>query len=524
MKGQTTADDDSELTEINPADVNVDDRLSTRMSRRQMMITTGAVAGTVALGAGAGSVAASETVDFSSDLAHDSLRSGEMTVAETTDEMAQLEWINDNGDVVSLNDDGIVLESVGDDEPNNPVGIQADLFESEEYTEFPRGETVENADGEEEDVHWYQTGHWDDADAILDQDGKTLTVSGSPADGTEVSALFDQFSIDSGVRRKRLQAVLDVETLGASATVEFRVGSSDSTQNDLVAVIDPAGDPDAEHVLTTSEGASQVAQVPIAELGDLDDIESLEIAVLDDTATVTLLGFNLQKEEDWEFGSREYENADGDLTTEIVTEPSGRVWVQDLGGISLPYDRVRDVSYKVEQRASELPASATYIREEETERHDRDTILEIAHVYEWPTGYDLSSSIDSWSDEQTLSSSRYMTVEFAEGVPSIESMEDVDDIEEWTSRTGRYDELDGHVDITQTVDAGQRDVLRYELNLDSEDVDAMITTASSGVGGAGAASGGGGIFSMARTVFAGLFVGLAARFAWARRKASSKIN
>ena len=539
MTGIKTTDDRSEdaQSDLEPADIAMDDRLETRMSRRQMMMTTGAAAGAIAVGAGAAAAQSSRTVDWSYDYAHDPAIAGSTTVAEHQSDMVEMEYINDNGEQAHLNDEGVVLaEREDEDTPHNPVQLEADQIQSEEYTAFPRGEMYDSdGDGdEEEDVRAIDATHWttdasgstgsiDVADA--DDDALSVSVSGQ-ADGDIATARFSDFSIDSGMSRKFLQSVFDVTSLQSGATVEVRLEDSNATT--VVATVDPSGDTSNVGTIATATGTGKVAQERVGELESdqgvtLEDIVAVEIAFLDSDAGLTIHGINLEKESQWSFGTREFINSDDELDDETVREPSGAFSITTLESLGDDFSDalIYSVGYEVEQRVSELPASATMIRDETTDRHHREYLLEVVHEFEFPTGYDLSSNLEAFEDVVQLGTSRYVSVEVATG----EDIEDWDDVENvtWTDRTSRYDSVDKDVTLLSTVSPGEKAYVKYELNLSEETLNAY-TTSTSGSGGAAATAGDGGSWFGLSTIIGGALTGLAGYLYWARRKASNAVG
>lgn len=532
---QPKGNDGSESHEINPADVDVDDTLSTRMSRRQMMITTGAAAGAIAMGAGTAAAQSGETVDFSYEYVQNPHIAGESTVAEHTSSMTELQWINDNGEEAHLNDEGVVLADREDENTiHNPVTLRADRLQTEEYTAFPRGETYDD-DGDsstdEADIRAVDATHWstDSSGSTgsitlenADEDALSVSTTGQ-ASGDVATARFSDFSIDSGTSRKFLQAVLDVVTVESGATVEFRV--EDSNGSVVTASVDPSGDTSNVGTIATATGSGKVAQERVGELEEeqsstLADIVALEIAFLDANADLTIHGLNLEKESRWSFGSQEFKNSDDEIETETVREPNGEFSITSLStlGDDFADATIYDVTYDVEQQASELPLDATMVRREETDRYDRPVLLDVVHTFEWPTGYDITSDLQALEDVIQLGSSRYLGVEVATGT-EIEDWEDVDDNVTWTDRTSLYSgNVESDVELLANVSPGEKVHVHYELNLDEQTADSY-TMAS---GGAAGGTGGGG-FGVA-TIIGGLLAGLGGWWLWARRQASKATN
>ena len=515
----------------------------TTLSRRRFMATTAAV-GAAAVAGGAG-VAAAEgglTLDEGSEKVNDPYITGTETIAEHQGDMSQLEYVADDGEVASLKDDGIVMArrpETDSDVPvaHNPVTFSAANIESEEYTAFPRGATYDDdadADTDEVDVSALEATHWTTANAssgsisVTESDGALSVSASAMAGGETVTARFDlssvaseDVSITDGVPRKWLQVVMDVDALPAGSSVVF--GIEDSTGTKATAAVDPSGDESNVDDLATATGTSLVREARVGELEDaqsvdLEDITVLEIAIKEADAGITLHGLNLERESRWTFGTVESVNSDDELEENDVEEPSGSVSItslKSLDGTPFASATIRDLKLDVEQRASELPSGQTLARTEPADAYDRDKILEVVRVFEWPTAYDLSSALDKVLDEVALPASRHLTVEIASGTGEVEDWDDVDAVSSWTSKTSSYDAaIETDVELSTTPTVGDRVVVRYELLVDDNELEAMTTSASALA--AGAVGGGGGWFGSIRSVIMAVVVGVAGYIGWTK--------
>lgn len=517
---------------------NGDELIETTFSRRRFMATTAATATAVAVG-GTGIAAAEGGIrlDEGSEKVNDPYITASVTIAEHTGAMGQLEYVADDGETASLADDGIVMARRPESDTDvpvahNPVTFAASSIESEEFAAFPRGATYDDdadADTAEVDVSALDASLWTTTDATngtisVSEDDDALAISASGmASGETVTARFDlstvassDATISDGVPRKWLQTVMDVTALPAGSTVEFRIEDSSGTQ--AVASVDPSGDTSTVDVLAAATGSSLVREARIGELEsaqgvDLEDVQVLEVAISEADAAVTLHGLNLERESRWTFGKAERVNSDDELEENDVEEPSGSFSItslESLDGTPFSSATIRGLVLDVEQRASELPTSATLARSSDAESYDRDKRLEVVRVFEWPTAYDLSSSLDTVLDEVALPSSRHLAVEVASAtVSELNDWDDVDAVSSWTSKTSAYDAaIETEVELSSTPTVGDRIAVRYEVLVDDNELDDM--TRSSAFGAAAVGGGGGGLFGSARGLFTALAVGVAA--------------
>lgn len=526
---------------------SVESQDNNQMTRRRMMQTTGAVAAVAVVGTGTAAAQSTtgdvdgDRVDFSSNYVQAPYINASLAVDLTDEGMAELDYVADDGNVRSLSDDGIVLARRPDeDTPHNPVSLMAsgfvqtteegDVEALDEFAAFPRGASYDDdadADTAEVDVSALDAEHW-----TVDNSGSTgtLTVSDdgravrfavdAQASGDVATATFDlstvaseDATIESGVARKFLQLVADVDTLPAGATVEVRLGSS--TGQTVTASIGSSVDTSTEAGLLDSTGPSQVAQARVGELGTLDDIQTVEVAVLDAAADVALHALNVERESLWTFGQAEQLDEDSEVETVDVESPSGEFGVVSLASLSEPFASaaIRNIGYDVELAASALPAESIMARVVETPDtfslpYEMETFVE----FEFPTAYSLQDvTAENVADEVKLPSSRYQGVQVATGV---EEAEDWDDVEgySYTSRGDRYSSVDETVELLSTVAAADRTVVRSRILLDEDEVGDATDGSSGAAAAVGAAGGsGGGAFSWV-TVLVAAFAGFVGVF------------
>ncbi|WP_336331126.1 hypothetical protein [Haloarcula sp. CGMCC 1.2071] len=510
---------------------------------------TGAAVATIATaGAATGGAAGAATwegsINWASEYVDDPYINGSVTVETHEQDHAELDYVNDSGETVSLTDHGIVLASAPDSESaHNPVSLAAKDIRSPEFTAFPRGlqwdsDSDGDIDSEDDEVsaldatHWSTTGATNGSISVTDGDSDSLVIeTSSVASGETVSASIDLSSVASedatitdGIARKYLQTVMDVDSLPSGSTVEFAIIASDGTE--VTAHVSPDADTSTVAGLADATGTSLVREARTGELEsaqgvDLPDIQSVEVRVKEDSAGITLHGLNVERESEWEFGVEEYVDSDSNIDTREVTEPSGSFAITSLDSLEAPFDSavIDGVSYDVEMRASMLPEEQVHARVTDApSTYDRGKVLEVVPEFEWPTAYALSTvSAENMEDEVSVASSRYLTVEVATAVSDIDPSDDnstvweqVDNIS-WTDRSGSMGSVGSTTELLSSVAASDRSVTHIETNLSESEVEAATSTGS---GAAVAASGGSGGFGGLMTLVTGLLGGLAV---WKRK-------
>lgn len=509
---------DGSSTESADGDVS----LGKPVTRRRAIQIGGAALATAAT---AGSASAQENtneatdvmIDFSADLAHDPWIPGSITVVEHKSGMGDLGFTNDNGEQVSLNDHGYVLASDRSDSDTptavNPITLQAANIQADEFTDFPRGVT----DADDDPVSATDAANW-----ALDESGTagTLTVENADRDSLRVAATgqtsgdvatarFTDFDVTSGIARKFLQVVQNVDVL--DGVVEFRVESS--AGNTLVARNDAAGDVATEAVLTATTGASQVGQARLGELGSLDDITAIEIAIVDGDGDVTIHGLNVERESAWTFGSQEFVNADDEVETRTVENPSGEFSITSLSTLPSEFSEavINNKMIDFEIRASELPTAQIWAREKDTpDTYNYAKELDMFVQFEGVTAYDLTNqTFGSLFDVVEFPPGRYRALQAATGFDAVESWEDIEAIS-WTDRSGEPSTDGEQIEMLSNLSAA--DVTGWRARIEMSE-DRLATLTSTGGGGAAVGvSGSGDGFDYLTTVVFGTVAGLGVLF------------
>lgn len=484
------------------------DRMRAQMGRRRFMAATAGTAAAVVAGSGVAAAASASEINFSSDVVQSPRVEFDVTVGENTGDMSSaLEYINDSGEAVSLADDGASLRERPDpDTVHNPVTLRADKFAAYEYREFPRGETYD-ADGDGEansDLNAVDASHWttdatgtagtltlETVEGANGEDALRFTASGQ-ASGDVAKATFSDVEITSGVDRKYLQLVSNVDQLASGAVVYVRVRDSAGTV--IEAVIDSSADSTAVGTIATATGSGQVYQTQLGEFAtSLSDIVELELAIADADADVTLPAINLDRESRWEYGTREYLNADDEIETETVVEPSGEFSITELASLPAVFldGGIMDVASAVTFRTADLPSDMRRARWGDADPYDFPHRLETLVGVEPPTAYDLSYANGRAVDEVLFPDTRYNEVGFVRAT-ELPTWEDVDDDKvSFTDRTSQIESgsIGSDVELTASVASDEVWVGYNDVLLD--DGQRETATSSSGGGAVGPQKSGG---------------------------------
>jgi hypothetical protein len=506
------------------------ERMQAHMGRRRFMQATAATATAAALGGVAS--AQSQEVNFGSDVVQSPIVDKVVTIEEHTADMTSaLEYINDSGDLVSLADYGArVAENDEEGTAHNPVTLRADKFASSEYSEFPRGETYTDGDGNEQDLSALDAQHWT-TDASGSAGSLTFeTVSGPNGEdalhiattgqtsGDVAKATLTDVEITSGIERKFLQFVGSIDVLESGAVVYVRV--RDSSSNVIEAKIDGSGDATAVDVIATGTGSGQVYQSQLGEHSTtLNDIVEIELAVAEANADVTIAGLNLDRESEWTYGKREFVNSDDEVETETVSEPSGEYSITSLSTLGELFrdGAIMDVMVSAEFLASELPVADRRSRWADASVYDYANRLQTLIGFELPTAYALSYGSGAANDDVLLPDQRYNEVGFSRE-SELPTWTDVDDDNvSWTDRTSQYESTDigETVEITPSVSTGEVLVVYTDVFL-SDDQRATATSFGGGGGGAVMTGAGGGFFGSAMSVVMTVATALGAYLSYAK--------
>lgn len=528
--------------------------LDQNVTRRRALQLTGAAIATAAASGTATAATEGEDVDvdFASNYTNVPWIPATFTVEDVLEGHGTLDYVDDNGNKANLGDEGARLARQPDNEdtPHNPVSLQASALHAlndngnrephAEYGAFPRGTTYDDDNDtstDEVDVTALEASHWTLTNAtngsisVSNGANGTLDVSTSAvASGETVTATFDlstvgssDATINSGMSRKFLQTVLDIDSLPSGVIVEFALIASDA--GEVVATLDPAGDSSTTKVLSSVTGDSQVGEARVGELEDgqavtLADIQKVEMRVKETDAAFQVHGLNVERESEWAFGTQEYQTTDSDgntvVETQDVTAPTGTFSILDLETLdSTPFANaaIASVDYDAEMNASELASDSTMARVVDTpDTYDYPKELEVVTTFQGPTAYSLSVTFENMLDEVELPGSRYLGVEVSTASAEFDDWDGVEN-ESWTDRTSNYGSPGSQVELYASVAASDITHARYRVQLTEEEV--KDATKSGAVGAVAVSDGGGGgIGNLGLTAILSAF---AAGIAWFRK-------
>jgi hypothetical protein len=465
--------------------------------------------------AGLGTVTAQGAdLNFGTDMTPDPRIRGLVTVAEVGPNMAQLEYINDGGDVESLEDYGGMLAADDDDNAAyNPVKLEAGAggIAADTYGAFPRDEQYdESGDGNADtDVSALDATHWstDESNtagtislAHAESQGgvDALRVStSSQTSGDTAVATFDDSSLSlaDNIDQREIQIGVDVDSLESATVVEFVL--EDGSGNTVTVSIDDGLTLSDVDVVADATGPAYVYQASIGDVNadTLNGIEKFKIQVTDGNADVSLFWVDVERTEKLSLGTEEYENADGDYETQELNEPQGAYTIQELGSLDEAFSSatIYDVQYDAQFRASAAPGSWIDYTFESAGRYDQDHKFRAVFNLDLPTSFDLTWSLDDMVVAQSHGSNRYLTVETA-SESEQQTLEDTadDSSTSWTSRTSRFDgQIGATVTLSGAPSASAVEAVYYNV-LVNEGERSEIETASDTESAGGGPTGGGG--------------------------------
>lgn len=494
------------------------------MNRRRFLAAAGAAG--VALAAGPGTASASDhALNYSSGLVPDPWIESDVTVAEhdRSEMTSETEFINDAGEFDDLAEQGARLQPRPDTTTTtawNPVTLRADKFAAEEYYKFPRGETYDkDGDGDANtDLDVLDVTHW-----TTDTSGTAGTLTfedvNSPAgtkaihattssqvSGDVAVARFSDFSIADGELRKHFQLGVTVDALPAGSTVTFRV--EDSTGATVDMVIDPSADGSLASTIATSTVTGLVYQPQLGDLtSSLDTIEAIEIRIADENPDLTVWALNCERSSRWDYGTREFVNADDEIETETVYEPSGTFSITSADTLGTMFDNATVHDLQAALRFDTSGVDDRSMVEYEFVDLDHPSYPRQFNMVvnrELETAYDLDYANTSLRDETVHWPEQYQVLDVSTGETETATLEDVDDLT-MSDKTSLIDSRDQEIELATTVTDGEVEVLYYEVRVDESAESDMVVQGASGP----ASQGGGGFWSSTRGMLTGIVAGIA---------------
>lgn len=509
-----TADSDQEVDvaadvddELTPATDRIERMQGQMVGRRRFMQATAATGAIVATGGVAAAQEEEEAFNPASEYAPPLRSNDTITFAEHDRTVADSPFyhVDDSGEEDDLSNYGANVapredadEDVEGPIPHNPISLAADQITADAYEVFPRGETKEDADGNEVDVSALQSEEWSLSSNVTGADKESAAngpgVEFSVPDGTTgpETATFSGFDpIDSGVARRRLFAVVNATHVQTGATVELRV-------------IDASG---RNKGVEITQGDSQVIQERIGDLAssgdDFGQIEQVEVNVSGGGATLHFVGLDIERESDVHFGKKEqYKTADeNELETVEVTAPAGSFSVTDLSTMHDVFSKatIADLQVETQFHIEDLPSEYIDVEydAEAAEPYSEDFVETLVVNVELPNPFDVKYNQPDLVDTVVLPSERYVSVRTAsdDEKVTIAEIEDDETSYSWTDRSSRYDgtSMDSDVTVESELAVGQFNGIEFERRVRTSERDDLMSGSAS-VGGPVDTRGGGGFF------------------------------
>lgn len=403
---------------------------------------------------------------------------------EWSDDLA---YENDNGEKATLN-------AAVNDSYDNPYWYTASDVNATDFDAFPHDKS---------DVSALDAGEWTTSGATVSNvetgpgvDAVNFATSGSLTSGGSESATFSNFSVTSDESKRTLQLVLDVVSIDSGASLEVRIVDEDGDYK--MAEINTSRS-SGEDYIASATGEGIVYQAQLGKLdtmgsgdGTFDNIQKVELVAQDADVEVNIAGLNVEKMGMWDFGDTRMDT-DGDdeleSTSVMENKDGGAIMVESLDTLGDTFSQayINDLTIAVDFRASDLEDEDVMLETEMTDAYPGYAgTATIYYRLSLPAQYDLSYSDATLTDEQSVTSDRVMSVEYAEGTADTE----FGNISSYSDITGQYGTEGTEVTVDETIQSGQSLVIKYKFKFTESQFDAI--EASSG-GAAGPAKAPGGI-------------------------------
>jgi len=410
-----------------------------------------------------------------------------------------MSWGTSNADaLVYENNDGNQdrLDAKVNESARNPITFTATDIELADLGGLPHAESTSALDASE----WTTSGaSVSDAETAPGVDAVRVSTSGVSS-GTEDTATFSNFSVTSDEEKRFLQLGLDVDELDSGATVEVRV--IDEGGDKKIATINNSADPTNAEVVADGTGEGWFFQHRLGDMntiadgdGNFDNIESIEVAVIDGDADVSISTLNVEKLSQYQLGETMVENSDGEWESETITEvtSAGPISITSLGSMGAAFDSaiIHELTVDTLQTAAQVPSEDVSTDFSEDTNNTYPGYYGTAEIHirnGLVDAYDLSYSNVKLVDEQTLGTDRYLSVSYAEDVGDTD-FADIGDVE-WSALTTSYSSQGSTVTVDETVQAGDESVLKFNVRLNQDEFAALQASENGGGGFFSANSGG----------------------------------
>jgi len=423
-----------------------------------------------------------------------------------------MSWGTSNADaLVYENNDGNQdrLDAKVNESARNPITFTATDIELADLGGLPHAESTSALDASE----WTTSGaSVSDAETAPGVDAVRVSTSGVSS-GTEDTATFSNFSVTSDEEKRFLQLGLDVDELDSGATVEVRV--IDEGGDKKIATINNSADPTNAEVVADGTGEGWFFQHRLGDMntiadgdGNFDNIESIEVAVIDGDADVSISTLNVEKLSQYQLGETMVENSDGEWESETITEvtSAGPISITSLGSMGAAFDSaiIHELTVDTLQTAAQVPSEDVSTDFSEDTNNTYPGYYGTAEIHirnGLVDAYDLSYSNVKLVDEQTLGTDRYLSVSYAEDVGDTD-FADIGDVE-WSALTTSYSSQGSTVTVDETVQAGDESVLKFNVRLNQDEF-AALQASENGGGGFFSANSGGPLSSIINWFVAGV--------------------
>lgn len=410
----------------------------------------------------------------------------EVTIDEwsNADFSSALQYYDDAGETASL---PASINGSND----NPVTLTATDIDFEDRAEAPRldEETGDNS------ASFLDSSEWSVSGASVSD---TTTAPGVDSLGyvgtaSTDSATYTNVSVTDG-EKSFITIAADITSATGTPTLQLTDSDGDYVE---ITLYDATANADSDTVLANTTGEGMVLQQQVGDLtvqgsGD-GTFGSTEEVSINGEIDADVSALDAERTRALTFGEREFENADGDMETETITEPRG---AYSVTGVDTVDDVMADatiygITVDAEFQASDLTDDEDVSAEfgESADYPQWDQLGEIDYRLTLPTAFDLSYSSPEFVDSPTLTDERYKSVEIAEGTEDTNFSE----IDSWTSVTSSYDGSD-EISLDSTVSTDTSYVISYEVVLTNDEVQAIKDAVDEG-GAAIMGSSSGGTFA-----------------------------
>lgn len=393
-----------------------------------------------------------------------------VTIAEhDRAEMASvMEYYDDDGDVATL-------PATSDSASENPIEVDYTKIDADALSTFPRESDSASAMNDSE---WTKdaagsagTGTLA-AGSVGDVDAVEFSTSSQTA-GDSMLFSYSNFTALDDADKRVLFSAFEVASADTGATVELAAVEDDGDEKSI-ELFNASGDSTNVDDVATTTGTGFVGQVKLSELtvagsgdGDLSSIDSIEVRVHDEDATVRMTGLDAEKKALEEIGDHYNATSEESETFYEVTSPGAHnlteistldTWTTDAVVHDLT---VKNLRYSAEY----APAEDVSVEYTEATNYNYPSKVEIYEGVEVPAAIDLSHTGLQLEATQEFVEPRYVVAEIAEGEGDIEFENAT-----YSDVTGSYTESGATHILDDTVTVGTEYYGHWNILLNDDDV------------------------------------------------------